>query len=140
MSSISGELQKGYFRPLEHGRDYIFQDFSQYYGFFRLNEPVDNSRALAVSYQTNSKKVGSLLSDYTEYPSKRILNLKLIKCENLTPEYEGLWDLMLKNVYETGDSTLKIQYVDVSIEYIDNGKYYTFQPDALAKVLLIFSV
>lgn len=129
LPDVLGKLQKGYFRVLEDGKDYFFRGYSRYFGFFRLKEPVDNSRTLAVTYQTNSKKVGTLLSDYVESPNKRILNLKLIKCKDLTPLYKNLWDLMLKNVYEIDDSTLEIQNIKISIQYNDKGRYYTFQPN-----------
>ena len=136
LAEISGKLEKGYFKPLIDDKDYFFHGHSQYYGYFSLKEPIDNSRILAVSYQTNSEKVGTLLSDYIQTSNEKILNLKLIKCQGMTPLYKNLWGLMLKNVYEINDSTLKLNFIKIFIKYSYNGKEYTIQPNPPNKTFI----
>ncbi len=129
VTEIKGKVEKGYFLPLIKGKDYFFDNFSHDAGFFYLKEPVDNSRSIAIAYQNKERKVGTFLSDYTENPQDRILNLKLIKCKNMTPQNEELWNLMLKNIYEINDTSLTYPNLNILIEYNKNGNSVLIQPN-----------
>jgi len=126
---IKGQLEKGYFAPLIEGVDYFFDHFSHDAGFFYLKKPINNSRSVAVVYQNREEKVGNLHADYSGNLNDRIINLRLIKCKNMTPQNGALWKLMLKNVYEINDTTLSYPNVNILIAYNDNGKYFFNQPE-----------
>jgi len=129
LQEISGKLEKSFFKPLTKGKDYFFDCYSQYYGFFYFNKPIENSRIIAISYRNNFEKVGTLLSEYVDDPQNVVLNLKLIKNKNMTPINKDSWYLMLKNVYEIDNNILNYHFLDINIEYDKNGEFVNIQPN-----------
>ena len=130
LSPKEGELEKGFFRLLVRGKDYFFTDLGSILGFFYLNRQVDASETIAIAYQTKSKKVGTFISDYVQDAKNNVLNLKLIKCQNMSPDNKSLWNLMMKNVYEVQDSSMQnLLDKKIIIEYEQNGKWTEIQPN-----------
>jgi len=129
LEEVEGKLEKGYYKLLDEGKDYDFFSVGLHFGIIFFKYPIDNSHSLAIGYRTQEKKVGTLYSDFDTDPIPQFLNLKLLKCKNMTPANSELWDLMLKNVYVLGDSTLNYRNTNILIKYFEDKTETFIQPN-----------
>lgn len=126
VSSESGEVEKATFIPLEEGKDYGY-DFAR--GFFWLKQQIKDTEVLAVAYQTDQEKVGTLFSDVVGADSTKPYVLRLIKPKSLRPDHSELWPLTMRNVYFLGGSDIEAEGFEVRIEFNKNDDHETIQQE-----------
>ncbi len=125
-----GKVDKGWFRQLEEGRDY---EYDQYRGFFWLNQSVDNNTLLAIAYAVSgapNDPVGTLTEQIAQDDSA-IVVLKMIKPKQQLPSetYAETWPLMMKNVYSLGGTNIEQEGFDIRVQYNRTGTAETYQGD-----------
>lgn len=109
-------------------REYRFQPEL---GYVSLVTPLRNDEILAVSYeyvyQGQNYKVGELTEDYSALAENQVIALKLLKSAtirnrtSLDPtKIDPLWNLMMKNVYSLGTSSLTRQGFTLRVIYKDD--------------------
>ena len=124
IETVPGEVEKATFAPLERGTDYDY-DYAQ--GIFWLRQEVRDNEVLAIAYQTDTKKVGTLFSDVVGADSTKPYVLRLIKPQSMQPAYENVWPLMMRNVYFLGGTNIEEEGFDMSIEFNLGGEHETRQ-------------
>ena len=123
-----GKIEKGYFKRLELGKDYTFD---KYRGFFKLNQSIDRSKALAIAFATAKAAadptiptVGTL--NETLADSNQAVILKLIKPRAMQPSNTETWPLMMRNVYSLGGSNIEKDGFNLRLENNVNGDHSTY--------------
>jgi len=128
-----GKIEKGFFRRLQPNQEYTFD---KYMGYFKLNQPIENNKILAVAYVTagaNAVPVGTMnemLSD-----TNQVVVLKLIKPRAMQPSYSEVWPLMMRNVYSLGGSNIEKDGFELRLEKNVTGEHSTY-PDGGSKSYL----
>ncbi|WP_461141591.1 T9SS outer membrane translocon Sov/SprA [Spirosoma pomorum] len=94
-------------------------------GYISLVTPLRNDEILAVAYeytyQGRRYKVGELTEDYQARANDEVLVLKLLKSATLRNNLQlPMWDLMMKNIYSLGSSSLTRQGFQLRIIYKDD--------------------
>ncbi len=113
---VPGETIKGRFVKLVQGQDYILHQETGYITFKTNIQEVD---AIAVAYRYGAgtgRYYGEFLNQNASDTSKRII-LKLIKPQNLQPQYTKAWSLMLKNIYPLNTRNIKKEGFSLDIKY-----------------------
>jgi len=121
---IPGKVEKATFAPLEEGKDYEY-DYAR--GFLWLRQEVRDNEVLAIAYETDERKVGTLFSDVVGADSTKPYILRLIKPQSMQPAYEEVWPLMMRNVYFLGGTNIEEEGFDLSVEFNLGGEHETIQ-------------
>jgi len=110
---IPGKSAAGRFKLLSSGDDYLFNPFTGHISFLiPLNEQYD---MVAVAYSTESDSIyGEFFSDLI-FNQDSIAVLKLVKPQNLIPEYNKTWKLKMRNLYKIIPGPGEIKDVDLDI-------------------------
>jgi len=125
LQDIPGKIETGFFKRLEYGRDY---DYDENRGFFWLNEQVNEQDVIAIAYQTaGGFKRGMLFQELPQDSTAKVL-LKLIKPRASKPEYKSTWKLAMRNVYNLGASGIPREGFDVKIIYSVTGEDQEIDP------------
>ncbi|KAB2846204.1 MAG: cell surface protein SprA, partial [Melioribacteraceae bacterium] len=118
-ASVAGEtVINGRFVKLEEGVDYIFDEDNahRYTGFITFKTQINPSDAIAVAYSTASQTYGEFLADVAS-DTNAVIVLKLIKPENLQPQFTKAWKLQLRNIYPIGGRDVKEEGFTLDINY-----------------------
>lgn len=105
-------------------------------GYISLKTALASDEVLAVAYEYTyggqTYQVGEFSSDIAE--SGQTLYLKMLKSNSNSPG-SGTWDLMMKNVYALGGSSLQKNGFKLKIYYASDstGSRLTYLPDASLK-------
>ncbi len=125
LQDIPGKIETGFFKRLEYGRDY---EYDEDRGFFWLKEQVNEQDVIAVAYQTaGGFKRGMLFQEIPQDSTAKVL-LKLIKPRASKPEYKSTWKLAMRNVYNLGASGIPREGFDVKIIYSVTGEDQEVDP------------
>jgi hypothetical protein len=97
---IAGEEERGAFKLLSEGRDYLFHPETGYITFL---SSLHNQDAIAVAYkiegQQNNIIYGEFFADLIRNEDSAAV-LKLVKPRNLQPSFSKAWKLKMKNLYK----------------------------------------
>ncbi len=124
---VPGEVERATFAPLEEGRDYEY-DYAR--GFFWLKQEIRDNEILAIAYETDQGKVGTLLEDIADTTGgaqNKIFKLRLIKPQSMQPSYSNTWPLMMRNIYSLGGTNIEKEGFDLRLEFNLNGEHETIQ-------------
>jgi cell surface protein SprA len=119
--TVDYELLRGA-KKLVLDREYSFH--SQL-GYVSLTTPLRNDEILAVAYEYTyngrSYKVGELTEDYQNRKDDEVIALKLIKSSTIRNNTKlPMWDLMMKNVYSLGTSSIDKTGFQLRVIYKDD--------------------
>ncbi|MDA3880164.1 MAG: cell surface protein SprA [Prolixibacteraceae bacterium] len=96
--------------------------FNSQLGFISLNSPLNNDEVLAIAYEYTLNGEIYQVGEFTTngIDSEKSLILKMIKGTNLSP---GLptWDLMMKNIYNTGGYNLTRDGFELHVTYYNDS-------------------
>ncbi|MBN1768017.1 MAG: cell surface protein SprA [Prolixibacteraceae bacterium] len=96
--------------------------FNPQLGFISLNSPLNNDEVLAIAYEYTLNgevfQVGEFTSNGID--SEKSLILKMLKGTNLSPGMPT-WDLMMKNIYNTGGYNLTANGFDLHVTYYNDS-------------------
>ena len=121
ITPIQGQSETGRFVLLTAGTDYILHPET---GFITFKTQIQDQDIIAVAYSVGTKSpkyYGELLSTVKVDTTQKII-LKLVKPQNLQPQYTQAWKLMLKNIYPLGGINIKQQGFQLNIKYEKNGQ------------------
>jgi hypothetical protein len=115
LSKAKGRFTENIFQLLDPSRDYKYDRFG---GYITLLIPFKDSQVIAVAYTIIgetyiNKSYGGYVAGYDS-----TLFLKLVKPENLIPNYKPAWDLMLKNFYSFKNMSMNVE--DFSLRILRN--------------------
>jgi hypothetical protein len=80
-------------------------------GILNLNKTIDNNTALGISYTLeNGTKVGTMLNEMSSFISCKLLKPDIISTTDLST-----WPLMMRNVYELGDSLNEYGHINIKV-------------------------
>ncbi|QRR02209.1 T9SS outer membrane translocon Sov/SprA [Dyadobacter sandarakinus] len=119
--TLDYELLRGAKR-LVADRDYTF---NPQLGYISLTNALRNDEVLGVSYEYTlngrSFKVGELTEDYQARQDDEVIALKLLKSSTIRNNTKlPMWDLMMKNIYSLGTSSIEKQGFQLRIIYKDD--------------------
>jgi cell surface protein SprA len=119
--TVDYELLRGA-KKLVPEREYTFHP---QLGFISLTTPLRNDEVLGVAYEYTfngrSYKVGELTEDYQNRKDDEVIALKLIKSSTIRNNTRlPMWDLMMKNVYSLGTSSIEKTGFQLRIIYKDD--------------------
>lgn len=116
---IPGEVVLGRFRVLSEGIDYYF---NKYTGTLTFLLPLNDNDIIAAAYVVDN---GSFSNNddlhYGEFITELVNNsktkgvLKLIKPQNLHPQYANAWKLKMKNIYQIPSFFGRVSDLDLDI-------------------------
>ncbi|NCQ17020.1 MAG: hypothetical protein COW85_08435 [Ignavibacteria bacterium CG22_combo_CG10-13_8_21_14_all_37_15] len=116
---MPGEVAIGRFRVLSEGVDYYF---NKYTGTLTFLFPINDNDIIAAAYVVDD---GSFSNDddlhYGEFITELVNNsktkgvLKLIKPQNLIPQYADAWKLKMKNIYQIPSFFGRVSDLDLDI-------------------------
>ena len=113
---IAGKQETGRFLLLTQGTDYELHPST---GFISMKTAVNDQDVIAVSFKrgegANEKTYGQFLQTVNQEDS--VIVLKLVKPQNLQPQYTQAWSLKLKNIYPTGARNIKKEGFEFKIKY-----------------------
>lgn len=122
LQEVPGEISKGRFILLTQDVDYTLQAKT---GFITFKTNLQENDVIAVSYQIDGPSsqtdqddifYGEFLSQTQQDTSQRLV-LKLVKPQNLLPQYSEAWKLLLKNIYPTGGRNINREGFEFDIKY-----------------------
>ncbi len=105
-------------------------------GYISLKQTLQTDQVLAVAYEYTYKgqtyQVGEFSSDRKD--NKEVLYVKALKNTACTPSM-GNWDLMMKNVYALGATSIQKEKFKLDIKYLSDtaGVYVSYLPDPAIK-------
>ncbi len=119
--TVDYELLRGA-KKLVQDREYTFHP---QLGFISLTTPLRNDEVLGVAYEYTfngrSYKVGELTEDYQNRKDDEVIALKLIKSSTIRNNTKlPMWDLMMKNVYTLGTSSIDKTGFQLRVIYKDD--------------------
>ncbi|TKT94318.1 T9SS outer membrane translocon Sov/SprA [Dyadobacter frigoris] len=119
--TVDYELLRGA-KKLVQDREYTFHP---QLGYISLTTPLRNDEVLGVAYEYTyngrSYKVGELTEDYQNRKDDEVIALKLIKSSTIRNNTKlPMWDLMMKNVYTLGTSSIEKTGFQLRIIYKDD--------------------
>ncbi len=137
VTAEEGKIETGFFRQLEEGKDYTFD---RYRGFIKLNQAIDDNKALAIAFATIEAKnnpnyitIGTMSETLAD--SLQPVILKLIKPRSMQPSYTDTWPLMMRNVYSLGGTQIEKNGFDIRLENNVNGDHSIY-PEGSSKTYL----
>ena len=101
-------------------------------GYISLKSTLQPDQVLAVAYEYTYKgqtfQVGEFSSDIKD--NQQVLYVKALKNTACTPQM-GNWDLMMKNVYSLGATSLQSDKFRLNIKYLSDttGAYLSYLPE-----------
>lgn len=101
-------------------------------GYISLKQTLQTDQVLAVAYQYTYRgqtyQVGEFSSDRKD--NKEVLYVKTLKNTACTPQM-GNWDLMMKNVYALGATSVQKDKFKLEIKYLSDttGVYLSYLPE-----------
>ena len=105
-------------------------------GYISLKSTLQPDQVLAVAYEYTYKgqtfQVGEFSSDIKD--NQQVLYVKALKNTACTPQM-GNWDLMMKNVYSLGATSLQSDKFRLNIKYLSDttGVYLSYLPEPSLK-------
>lgn len=119
--TVDYELLRGA-KKLVQDREYTF---SPQLGYISLTTPLRNDEILAVAYEYTyngrSYKVGELTEDYQNRKDDEVIVLKLLKSSTIRNNTKlPMWDLMMKNVYSLGTTSIDKTAFQLRVIYKDD--------------------
>ena len=104
-------------------------------GYISLRTQLQTDQVLAVAYEYTyggvTYQVGEFASDITD--TKQCLFVKSLKNTSNNPQ-QGIWDLMMKNVYNLASQVEKEKFrLDVKFQSDTTGVYLTYIPEKEVK-------
>lgn len=105
-------------------------------GYISLKSTLQTDQVLAVAYEYTYKgqnyQVGEFSTDIKD--NQQALYVKALKNTACTPQM-GNWDLMMKNVYSLGATSIQNDKFRLNIKYLSDttGVYLTYLPDPTLK-------
>lgn len=119
--TVDYELLRGA-KKLAQDREYTYHP---QLGYISLTTPLRNDEILAVAYEYTyngrSYKVGELTEDYQNRKDDEVIALKLIKSSTIRNNTKlPMWDLMMKNVYSLGTSSIDKTGFQLRVIYKDD--------------------
>jgi len=120
----AGKVEQATFVPLVRGRDYEY-DYAM--GYIILKQEVRDNEVLAVAYETDDKKVGTLALDLADADTTKPYVLRLIKPRSMQSTHTDVWPLMMRNVYYLGGTNIEKEGFDVQVAFNLNGEQETLQ-------------
>ncbi len=95
-------------------------------GYISLRTPLRNDEVLAVAFEYTYRgkryKVGELIEDYANRDESDAVILKMLKSSNIRNNLNNpMWDLMMKNMYNLGQSQIKPDGFQLRIIYKDDN-------------------
>lgn len=105
-------------------------------GYISLKSTLQPDQVLAVAYEYTYKgqtfQVGEFSSDIKD--NQQVLYVKALKNTARTPQM-GNWDLMMKNVYSLGATSLQSDKFRLNIKYLSDttGVYLSYLPEPSLK-------
>ena len=119
--TVDYELLRGA-KKLVQDREFTFHP---QLGFISLTTPLRNDEVLGVAYEYTfngrSYKVGELTEDYQNRKDDEVIALKLIKSSTIRNNTKlPMWDLMMKNVYTLGTSSIDKTGFQLRVIYKDD--------------------
>lgn len=112
-------------------------------GYISLKTELSSDEVLAVAYEytygSETFQVGEFSSDLTD--AGQALYLKLLKSNSNSPGH-GTWDLMMKNVYSLGSSTLTKKDFQLKIYYASDsiGSRIPYLPESEFKQKMLLEL
>ncbi len=113
------------------------------FGYVSLNSTLQTDQVLAVAFEYTyggqTYQVGEFASDITD--TGKALFVKSLKNTNNSP-IQGNWDLMMKNVYSLGASTIEKEKFRLDVKYKSDttGVYLTYIPETQVKNTTLLKV
>ena len=112
------------FELLQEGIDYTYNPFT---GVVSLLNDVSRYVALAATYSIEGKSFSDDDDIYFgDYLSEEIAILKLIKPQNLQPNFKQAWKLQLRNIYPIGAENILVDGFELEIGLKKNGKLQNY--------------
>ncbi len=119
-TAIPGEVETGWFELLQEGVDY---DLQKETGYITFKTNLQENDVIAVAYQRQSGDVyGEFLNTINVNDTSSHIVLKLVKPQNLQPDFKRAWKLQLKNIYPLGGRNIKEEGFEFNIEYEKEGQ------------------
>ncbi len=116
---VPGEVEVGRFVRLDPTTDYTYHPYA---GYITMNRSLQPQQAIAVAFTVpdpnnsrNNTNIGIFGSRDTSKSMKLVM--KLVRPENLGPQYKTAWRMMLKNIYPLGGRGIKKDGFDLKILY-----------------------
>ncbi len=117
MTEIPGEKVRGRFVMLTEGTDYIVHPET---GFITFKTSIQDQDIIAVAYTAGGKTYGELSKNLDKSKLSGLV-LKLVKPQNLQPQYKKAWNLQLKNIYSIGARNIQKDGFTCDIKYEIDG-------------------
>ena len=121
----TGEIAQGRFILLTEDLDYIL---NKYTGQITFKSQIQERDIIAVAYQRegapgedNDVYYGEFFDQAAGDTTQRLV-LKLVKPENLIPDYTAAWNLQLKNIYPINGRNIKKEGFVFDIKYQISGQ------------------
>ena len=127
----SDEFEEGYFKPLQEGEDYTYDESL---GYLSLERSISDRQAVAVSFAYRNRQ-GEIINvgDVNDGGSDR-LYLKLLRPSNLSTSSKA-WDLMMRNIYSLSAQDLSPDDIELDVFYTGGNTDQTNLPN-LGNILL----
>ena len=116
---------------------------NQALGYVSLNSTLQTDQVLAIAYEYTyggtSYQVGEFASDITDI--NQALFVKSLKNTSNNPQ-QGNWNLMMKNVYNLGSSTIEKEKFRLDVKYQSDtaGVYISYIPEQQVKAQTIIKL
>jgi cell surface protein SprA len=117
LTEVSGEAVRGRFVKLTEGTDYIVHYET---GFITFKTSIQDQDIIAVAYTAGGKTYGELSKNLDKSKLSGVV-LKLVKPQNLQPQYKKAWKLQLKNIYSIGSRNIKKDGFTCDLKYEVDG-------------------
>jgi cell surface protein SprA len=118
ITEVPGEVVRGRFVKLTEGTDYTVHPET---GFITFKTSIQDQDIIAVAYVRGDGKVFGELSKNLDKTKQSSVVLKLVKPQNLQPQYKKAWNLQLKNIYAIGSRNIKKDGFTCDIKYEVDG-------------------
>ncbi len=117
MTEVPGERVRGRFVMLTEGTDYIVHPET---GFITFKTSIQDQDIIAVAYTAGGKTYGELSKNLDKSKLSGLV-LKLVKPQNLQPQYKKAWNLQLKNIYSIGARNIQKDGFTCDLKYEIDG-------------------
>ncbi len=119
VEAVSGKIEKGRFLLLQEGADYTL---IPEIGLLSFRIQIQTDEVIAVAYRVENGPTNEDDVYYGEFvknlpDDSTTLVLRLIKPQNLQPQYKPAWNLQLKNIYSVGGRNVKQEGFELDIKY-----------------------
>jgi len=114
--TISGQQETGRFLLLTEGVDYEVRPAT---GFISMKTSVTEQDIIAVAFKQGPNGTTNTYGQFNSTVNQEdsVIVLKLVKPQNLQPQYKKAWNLKLKNIYPTGARNIQSEGFEFKIKY-----------------------